>query len=696
MPSDSSTQNFQAFRFPSLSATEALTVLSEFEEEYVQTLLDSNLHISIESSGNRFYLPAYHSKSKLTETQVKELHSSFKLKIQSVTNQAKLTRGIDTPGSFNFIAMLPIPEAFFTLALNQRTDKFTKIDNSDILVYVDGKPEDIGESISKIIRYGRDVEVVAVGNDQTSLTSTIVHYNDFTEDYGTVSGWIASQNVPEGLKTLIPCDAGDYKLWLPSDEQLPKGENLALLGQILENYLPIIHSKKDISEVIYIQREEKNITIVYGNIDDHKIPSEDIIENAEPAEPYNLRILTSFDAEKTKATLTQAIEDYKDQVGYKVALRSIPKHVSAGINTEPIIEKIEELEELVAQINALRAPQLRLMRFSDAQLPALIDGLRSLTPEVLNSGEILYTSGHSTGRDEPVHFILYNPTTTNMKLNDIIWRNKTEPHAITFWLEPYVAEALTQRPAKTSVFVPTGHFLVPSLAHFGSNVDGALRIVLGKLFADLGDHLNDEDAEPIFIFAPTEDKGFNLEVEVTDRRWFQPVHQKLNWLNDYLMVRGSQVVAEEDLKEVASELYQGRFTNQIKQEINNTKISAQEEWESVTGKVHAEGLEIFQLLIKDIETSTQYVTDAFKFLTVMGKKLDDLEEIINQAKRAISQKNLIVETLSTKDKELIVARKAFLERLTTEYEIGEALLAESEEKIKKLRARLKRVIEWSE
>jgi len=134
---------------------------------------------------------------------------------------------------------------------------------------------------------------------------------------------------------------------------------------------------------------------------------------------------------------------------------------------------------------------------------------------------------------------------------------------MTYWLDPHSAAAATGAPGEPMIFVPAGAHISPPVTSFGGNLDETLRLVLGSLFAEAGVILKRPGAQPVFLFSPPEEDGFDMTLEMLDAADFAPVHLNLAWLNDHMLVRSPKVAERADLDRLAEALFAGEVAEAL-------------------------------------------------------------------------------------------------------------------------------------
>jgi hypothetical protein len=257
-----------------------------------------------------------------------------------------------------------------------------------------------------------------------------------------------------------------------------------------------------------------------------------------------------------------------------------------------------------------------------------------------------------------------------------------------------VAEAQLQRPTKTQVFVPSGHFMVPSLAHFGGDVDETLRLVLGSLFDSSQPLIQDKSRSAYYLFTPSPEKDFRLEVEVLDGDGFAPLDQKLHWLNDYLQVRSPVTIDPDRLADVAAGLYEGAAAKALKNDLEINIASLDATWRAARETVEAEALGTINALGGEMNAVSGRIADLHSYLAQAAQEMQALERVAITATQTLKGLDTVMGTLTHQDQALARAREDFESRVSAELRLADTLIEDSRTRIDALQDRLQRIRDW--
>jgi hypothetical protein len=222
------------------------------------------------------------------------------------------------------------------------------------------------------------------------------------------------------------------------------------------------------------------------------------------------------------------------KAGHRLELRPVPANPTPD-DPERLGDQIKTLERRRDLVLALQAPQFRLLRFSSGQLEAMVDALRSMPPETIDTGVIKY-GFHATDTDpKGAHYLCWSDgeATPESHFREHFWRVQTEDRPIRYWLDPAWARFYGSRNAevKSHIMVPEGQRLAPALHAFGgSDIDNFLRehLAYGGTVPE----------RPIYLVSPSAKEGFTYTVEILDFEAFQPFRKQVRWVSNVLEVLG--------------------------------------------------------------------------------------------------------------------------------------------------------------
>lgn len=399
------------------------------------------------------------------------------------------------------------------------------------------------------------------------------------------------------------------------------------------------------------------------------------------------------------ADLRRRIVATEFPLGYRVRLDRIDDRMAVERNVELLREEIAEREAEIELIRALAAPQLRLLRFTDAQLPALVDALRQLPKTVFESADLRYAAAHASGRPDPAHFLLYDPSHVALDgaVREHVWRGRTEDHPIRYWLDPHAAKAMDRDRTRLHVFVPHGTRLIPNIDGFGGALTDTVKLILGNLFSDAAQVLEAQGAEPIFLFSATTVAGADMDVELLDRRWFEPLSVSVKWINDYMMVRSPRLIDRANLSRLAEDLYEGQVAQALQQGTEAAKSALSDAWSQAETDLRDEIGKAVAHVAAEIDRSTERMALGQAFLADAQDRIDRLDSLVRIMRdrlqttvAAISQLDHLPDQLAADRYDMVADLMAEIALGDTAMERAVAEVDAQREKLDALVARMRR------
>lgn len=687
----------QCLQFPALPAAGLLAVLRALAQADFKAVVQSELIVGkVSDTSWRIFLPVHADAMQGGEAAVTAFREKLKVVYKDVAGfdvgrEAAQGFAVSTAG------LVPPMQAAIVLALQVDADGDAPPPSREKMIVVKGSEEGVANVIPDIARQGRDVRHGGLQALDTGKVVGFLLLTDDAEDYGMVSSHLRRNDLAAPTFAMVPRGLGFARLWLEDTIRVGDGQGHKDLSVILAAARAAGALPEGVTDIVVLFTTPTSLEIFLhrkDTINDAPEAAETIASRLDPVQPFDITTIEFCPDKDATEALAANIKSLRRRVGYQVALLPLPRGVGPGVDLEPILEEIANLQLQVDQITALGAPQLRLMRFSDAQLPCMIDGLRRLPPKKLTDGTLRYAASHSAGRAEPAHYLLYDPQFTFMRIAEAHWRADVDPHPISYWLEPFVAEAQLKRPSKTQIFVPSGHFMAPSLAHFGGQIDETLRLVLGNLFDGQQPLLSDPNRAAYYMFTPSDAQDFRLEVEVLDGDAFRPLRQQLGWINDYLQVRSPVAVDAARLAEVATGLYEGQVAKALMGDLNTDMNAHDAVWATAQATVEKTALETINMIDTEMDAVSSRIVDLHRYLELANREMAGLERIAASATAALKGLDAIGDDLAAQDLAMLRSRDDFESRVAAEVAIAEDLIDDTQTRVEQLRDRLQRIRDW--
>lgn len=705
MAADASPELRQGYLFPVIEAPVAPVWLSALAPTAVEAAAANLMFQTRESLALGPFLPHWKVPPRLGKDRVVALRQRL-----AENYQTAIGREFDptrlAPQSLDVSRMLDMAGAMvlgICLAAKPVDDDGRENPDGERMAICLGEESELEQDVVRILRRTRNAAVSAF-EAGAGRTLALARFETWPRDGSTLEGVRAATGweLPILARTGLP----NGSVWLRDDLALPQeargfasGMLAALreLGVVSEGHDLVVDWRPETA------RSDAAAAGTDGRADDGRrasllyaaVPAamegtavaraEDLARERSPETPLEVECLRPVPSDKALPDLQKRIIAQDFEVGYRMRLASLPENAGIGRDVEILREEIAEREAVIELVRALSAPQMRLLRFGDAQLPALVDGLRAMPPEMLRKPGLRYAAAHSSGLREPTHFVLYDPSEFAIEGNlpEQYWRGRTEDRPIRYWLDPHAAEARRLAPdVAPAVFAPVRQRLLPAIDSFGGNLDQTLRLVLGSLFADASAVLDKEGAEPIYVFSPPSLPGADMDVELLDERWFKPMKLSLKWLNDYMIVRSPRVADPETLSRLAEDLYEGQIAEALRSEAAASVESLRNEWKErereLRGQIDGAVLHV----AAEIRSSAERLRLGVAFLQDAEARIARLDSLIAAMREEVARKTDVAARISRTVPEQTARRYKMVAELQAELEAGEQAMREAERRVK--------------
>jgi hypothetical protein len=463
-------------------------------------------------------------------------------------------------------------------------------------------------------------------------------------------GWLTCHRTPHGTICLPQC----------SD---PMEKTLNLVGRFVSTASAFFDTERNVNvdnqlllavmpAAQMVEWNEQRYTLLY-------LPSLRFTEQyevAEPASDYADVQLVSLknSTDLGKEALSEAIREADPAVGYRLRLRRTRLALYpydqdpdlADIEEVRLIEHINSLEHQLAYVRSSRIPKPVLLRFTQAQLPALADFLRDMIPSLLEDSQpydqpdslpLRYAFEARPTFPYGYHYLLVNPyTATEIDYAHLAsWRKEEDGAEMRFWLDPFWSAYAPRMDGHCYVFVPYGMMLFPSLHSW--EIDD-LDIFLRKtLQAWLGDQNQTEmPVTPLYVFDTADEShgyapgGKDVRVSVLDQKQFGSLSVKLPWLNANLILHTEMTspVFWEELYAYISDAADTKMQTQLRSQKMKAAIETQVNFEREAKQVKDEVTRSVQELANSISMQLERIAKESAAAASDARKLNrDLQRV---------------------------------------------------------------------
>lgn len=675
----------QGFVLPSLAGLEVPLFLAALAPHAPEAQATGLLfHVDSASLTIRPFLPHWNAPPRATQDRVTTLRSQIGRILEVELNRPQDLSRLSAQ-SMDVAPMTGLPGALILGMLEAAQPGPRPSGSGARLVAMVGEAADLAPQVSDVIRRTRypalSVMPGAAGRDLILVT-----VDGASDEGATLEGLRAAAGGL--LPVLAPVETSGGFVWLPDTLTVPP-DRRALVAAMLEGLRAAGALKPGESPVVI---REPSGNILWAVLAAETVAAEPVAAPVDRMPETALRIeqLEVMPSDQAQQALQARIADARFPLGYRVRLEEIPDRTVLERDVEVLREEIAEREAEIELIRALSAPQLRLLRFTDAQLPALVDALGRLPPALFQSADLRYAAAHAAGRSEPAHFLMYDPARVALEgnLREHTWRGRTEDHPIRYWLDPHAARAMDRDSARILVFAPVRHRLLPAIDSFGGRLGETLRLVMGNLFADASAVLDAPGAEPVFLFSPATMSGADMDVELLDRRWFEPLHLSLKWINDYMVVRAPRVPDREVLARLAEDLYEGQVAAELHAGADAAKAALATAWDQAEAEVLGQIDAVVQHVASEIDRSADRMQMGRAYLADAQKRMDRMDALIAEMRARVAASVSATADMGEIPATLMRDRYTMVADLMAEIEAGDRAVAEAAARVEAQRDRL--------
>ena len=673
------------FRLRSLPAGRMLAVLAELDA-HLPLLAESGACLSLEHLGTaRLHLPHPEHAPAASRQSLSTAIDAVSEAMRSVgdvnfdhraTGSAPLPEGRYLPLAFAATALLTLDAHHADYADPADPDAQT-------LALISATKDQMvlaARAVSDLARMTRDVRLIGGQNEDGPAFALLF---DHTPSRGArlealqASGRLASVELFSGYES----PGGPLYLQeglRPGLDQIQRAGRIALALQGTE----IVHAAR--------------IDPDAGHVDVHAVarPRLDVLAALADGDPANgalsIAVHSLAKNEDAIAQLQRAVVSHDFPIGYKISLSRLPEWAFRGEDLGSLQAQIDALEARITMLDGLGARQMTLLRFTPAQLGAMVDALRRLPRDRLGADDIRYGYSHRPRPEDCAHFLLCDPDAASglLQFSEELWRARTQDREMIFWVDPVWARQLEEDDNLSGlVFVPRHTTLTPSLSTFGSDLEGTLTAVMGDLFLHAK---RPEGGEPLYLFAPGTSPG-KIDVEILDLREFGPIELRLKWINDHLQLGAPQPVDQKLVAQVAADLYEGWAAGRIREETAARTAEMSAAYDVLNTDLLSGIESLAEAVAAEVDATTVRLKEAFGFLEHAAMRLNAIEAVVVDTADLLETKEDAVRDLSALPDDLAAVREDVRRRLLSEFQRVESLTEAAEGRMERHRERLERL-----
>ena len=687
--------NRQVIRVATLKRPEVLPFMAAMAPHF-QAALTCEARFGATPDGSlRIVLPHWNDRPRRPEAEVVALRAALRAAVEAATGT---TRSVPVDViSQTLDGMLDIVGAALTVLYLGASDAQTMAGqgNPEKLAVLRGQDDAVIGTLAATLRRSRYPTLAvscAAGDDPL----TVIHLTDDSDAGATLDGLRAGLP-PGALAVLAARETSAGRIYLPDHLSYPTAQRLAA-GAVMQA-LTAQGWLGFGAALLLVPQPGDGLLACQMPPETPFAPAVELIPEAEATSWMTLAVQQILPSAAAAGALAARIVGPAFPVGYKVALRPVPDRLRQEADVEMLREEIEEREAEIGLIRALAAAQLRLLRFTDAQLPALVDGLRLMPPAMQLSDHLTFATAQSAGQDLPNHFILYDPSRLSIegRLPEYYWRQKTDDHPIGYWLDPFASAAMTGSQTDPLIFVPVRQHIIPRVSGFGGQLDQTMRLVLGNLFADASVVLDNPMARPMFVFSPSSEPGFDLAVEVLDRAKFAPINLRLRWINEHIQVRSPRLFEPGTISAIADAAFSADAATKLAETIGADLQKVSAAWAEGEAVLTGQIGDITRHLTAEVVEAAERIRLSIDYLNLARKRIAEVDSATQKVQIRLGRVEGAVSGLQSLVDAKAAARNQFANDLLAEIEAGERTVEQAVARMRDLKAGIALIRrQWSE
>lgn len=360
------------------------------------------------------------------------------------------------------------------------------------------------------------------------------------------------------------------------------------------------------------------------------------------------QVLRAKENRDQMAALQRQIAAAAPNAGYRLQLRSASVNVEDQASVRKEYELLKRqmaiLQDRLVELEALRVPRPRLLRFDAEQLPALVSVLRRYRPQDLQHLRYSFqaTEDHPMG----VHYLYIDPKANAYGLDPTVWHDLQAAKPIAFWLEPSWAAHYNRAPNRIALFVPQGKRLYPAMHSWQPDqMDSYLRTMMQNFSLP---------NKPIFIMGPGPDPSIDIHLSVLDDSALLPLNapQVVGWINDNLTILRNLPEVQKDLQSLARvharrELYEAAVQNTelVKHQFEARSRQLEQDYTQFVGELLQTLDEEYQRVNGDAKKAVAHIRKLDRHLAQLVNVHDETQNQVNQAEKLLDDSRKALQSL---------------------------------------------------
>ena len=389
--------------------------------------------------------------------------------------------------------------------------------------------------------------------------------------------------------------------------------------------------------------------------------------------PVRIEFVKLTHLDDATAHLRSLLEEHASTLGHRLSLQRLPNYQDSSDLLLEIDQQIDELSIRRDLILGEGAGDWRLLRFPADGLNAFIDYLRRFSLEIIDSGHLRYAFRGSQNDLRGVHFLLY-------RLRDVgvepaypvaLWESRLKSGTISHRVDPMFAQFAVSQKARSLVFTPPAHVVVPNFRATQSDIDVYLKQGFGGLFDQQTLEETKAFESPIYCFGETEQGA--MRIEILDGGAFQPIRRVIPFLNDALQI-GHYVDAESFASEVTEQSWRQERLHRL--QAANADLSARLDADiaSVDRQLAAQSEQLLGAMAEEVNALRAYLSKITGLMEDLSDRSVALEALVGESIRNAASYEDMVKKVPEKFSELEQARRSIQDAIWTEHQNSDAFM----------------------
>jgi len=308
-----------------------------------------------------------------------------------------------------------------------------------------------------------------------------------------------------------------------------------------------------------------------------------------------------------------------------------------------------------------------------------------------------------------VHFLMYDPALVlpSRPFSEWNWRKATKDPPVQYWVDPnwariYGRDAISVR---SKVFTPRNVVLHPTLQSYApKDMDSYLRDLIARRLSS-GDQnepvhalLDDPRRAPGLIFSESTDPDFEVAIDVIDLDSFEPLRQRLDWINDNLLMNDPAFVNQDRIRLIAQSLFEGGAAQKLLHEMSAHEETAGREAEAMVGRLNDRLSVLSERFREEFNASVEQAELMTGRIETLALRIADIEAMLVEAEDLNVEAAIYTDALAPMSADIEIFRDEIEANLRATLEEAEAYVSSAEtrltlahQSVDELVQRLKRV-----